>query len=140
MKSTEINEEAVLATDKIIPENFPFVMVNLLHFKEQADYGSRKERSCSGMEAYLERYIPAFTKIAEVEGIDVQINYIGAVNGHIVAPPDEHWDIVALVHYPSFTAFRKIVESAMYKTTAEHHRLASLEDLRTIAMVKADIV
>jgi len=142
MKSTEIDQNAVLATEKAIPENTLFIMLNLLRFKEQADYGDRKdEKPCSGMEAYIERYVPAFNKVVAAEGtVDIQLTYVGAVNGHVVAPPNEHWDIVALAQYPNFAAFRKVTESPLYKATAEHHRLAALEDLRLIATVKADIV
>ena len=141
MRTIIINQDAVLAAEKQIPENTPFVMLNLLKFKPQADYGDRKgEKPCSGMEAYLERYIPAFNKVVEAEGIiGMQLTYIGAVNGLIVAPADEQWDVVALVQYPGFEAFRKASESPLYKATAEHHRLAALDDLRLIATVKADL-
>ena len=94
MKSTEIDQDAVIAAETTIHENTPVIMLNLLRFNKQAEYGNRKdEKPCSGMEAYLERYVPAFNKVAEAEGIHVQLNYVGTVNGHMVAPPDERWDI-----------------------------------------------
>ncbi|WP_221393658.1 hypothetical protein [Dyadobacter sp. NIV53] len=139
MKTSIINHQAVVLTEDTIPENTPFIMLNLLRFKTKAYYASEQDHApCSGQEAYLSRYIPAFNKAAIAEDVaDIQINFIGSVVGHLVSPTDEHWDIVALVEYPSFAAFRKISESRIYMEEAEHHRVAALEDWRLIATVKA---
>jgi hypothetical protein len=138
MKTTIVNQQAVILTEGLIPEKTPFTMLNLLRFKAKAEYGKQQDLApCSGQEAYLTRYIPAFNKIANAEGIvDIQINFIGSVLGHLVAPTDEHWDIIALVQYPSFAAFRKVSESPVYLEEAEHHRLAALEDWRLLATMK----
>jgi hypothetical protein len=138
MKTTAIDPQAVLTAQDKIPEHTPFVMLNLLRFKDKADYGDRKDFDpCSGQEAYLQRYIPGFNKAAKAENIsDIEINYIGSVQGQIAAPYDEQWDIVALVQYPDFATFRKVSESKVYLADAEPHRLAALEDFRLIATVK----
>jgi hypothetical protein len=142
MKRTIIDPNAVIAAQEKIPENTPFVMLNLLHFKNRADYGDRKEiLPCSGHEAYLERYIPAFNKAVSTENVTgIKINFIGSVTGLLVAPTDEHWDIIAMVQYPDFATFRKVSESKVYLLEAEPHRLAALEDLRLIAtmMIEAE--
>jgi hypothetical protein len=140
MKTTIIDPEAVIAAQDKIPENTPFVMLNLLHFKEKADYNDQKGfTSCSGQEAYLERYVPAFNKVAKAENITgIKINYIGSVAGLLAVPSDEHWDIIALVQYPDFATFRKVSESKAYLTDAEPHRLAALEDLRLIATLAVE--
>lgn len=54
----------------------------------------------------------------------------------VVAPADEGWDDVAIVQYPSFAAFRAVIESEDYRTTAEPHRMAALDDMRLIAMLQ----
>ena len=137
MKTTIIDPNAVITAQDKIPQNTPFVMLNLLHFKNQADYGDRKDvKACSGREAYLERYVPAFNKAVKDENIaGIKINYIGSVAGLLAAPAEEHWDIVALVQYPDFATFRKVSESKAYLKDAEPHRLAALEDLRLIATI-----
>jgi len=137
MKTTIIDRTAVIAAQGNIPENTPFVMLNLLRFKERADYEERKDIApCSGQEAYLERYVPAFNNAAKAENItDIKINYIGSVAGLLAAPAGEQWDIVAMVQYPDFATFRKISESKSYMEDAEPHRLAALEDLRLIATI-----
>lgn len=140
MKTTIIKPQAVKEAQGKIPESTGFVMVNLLHFKEQADYGDKKDViPCSGQEAYLNRYVPAFNKVAEAENISgITINYIGSVAGLLAVPPDEHWDIIALVQYPDYAAFRKVSESKAYLEDAEPHRLAALEDLRLIATLPVE--
>ena len=134
MKPIEIDPKDLLAATAIIPENTPILMLNLLRYKAQADYGQRTDISpCTGYEAYFQRYIPAFTKIASgIEGI--QPFFIS--NALISLVGEEVWDNVALVEYPNFAAFRKVVESPEYETEAIHHRLAALDNWRLIVTVK----
>lgn len=134
MKATEINPEAVLLTNSTLSKDEPFYMLNLLKFKEKADYGNDTDfEPCTGREAYLMRYAPAFNKVTE--GDDIKLLIAGTVIASIVGPSDEHWDLAALVQYPNFAAFKKVIESDSYKKQAEPHRLAALEDLRLIATV-----
>ena len=135
MKTTIIEQMAVITVENTIPADSPFTMVNLLRFRKQADYAHRHNiKPCSGQDAYLQHYVPAFNKAAEAEGVQgIQIVYIGKVAGAIVAPDSEQWDVIALVQYPSFAAFRKVSESDIYLQEAEYHRLAALDDLRLIA-------
>ena len=135
MKTTVIEDRAVLAVENNLSIESPFTMLNLLHFREQANYEHSEDiKPCSGQEAYLQHYIPAFNKAAEAEGVKgIQMVYIGKVAGTIVAPESEQWDVIALVQYPSFAAFRKVSESDIYLQEAEYHRLAALDDLRLIA-------
>ena len=135
MKTTVIEKGAVSTVEDIIPADSPFTMLNLLSFREKADYSERRDiKPCSGQEAYLQNYIPAFNKAAQSEGVtDIQITYIGKVAGALAAPADEKWDVIALVRYPSFAVFKKVSESPVYIEEAEVHRLAALDDLRLIA-------
>lgn len=65
MKGIEINQENVLAAEKLIPENTPFLMLNLLRYKERADYGAGQDQpQLTGQEVYLQRYVPAFVELA----------------------------------------------------------------------------
>ena len=48
MQTVDIDPAAVLAAASVIPEGQPIVMINLLRYREQADYGGRAEfRPCS---------------------------------------------------------------------------------------------
>ena len=78
---------------------------------------------------------PAFGKLASaIPGI--QVLFLGAVHAGIVIGPEEIWDEVALVEYPSLEAFRSIVESQDYHAEADPHRKAALENWRLIATSK----
>ena len=135
-----MNKENLAAAAEAIPADKPILMLNLLRYREQADYGERADAEpCSGREAYLERYVPAFNKIVADLGVKgINLFYTGAVVGQLVVPPDEKWDTVAVVEYPNFAAFRRVAESSEYQREAEFHRTAALEDSRLIATTKME--
>ena len=138
MRTTEMHPEDVQAAAGVIPEGAPFFMLNLLRYREHADYGDRTDVApASGREAYHERYVPAFGQVAaEVGAEGIQISWVGVVLARVVGPADERWDEVAIVEYPSFAAFRRVTESPEYEAQAAPHRKAALEDLRLIATAK----
>lgn len=80
------------------PSEAPFVMLNLLKFKQQG-----------GREAYL-RYI----KEAEpyVTGVGAKVIYFGKANEMLNGT--EQWDIVMLVQYPSRKAFLQMASDPGY--------------------------
>lgn len=141
MRTIEMNKENLSASAAAIPADKPVFMINLVRYREQADYGARADAEpCSGREAYLERYVPAFNKIVADLGVkEINLFYTGAVVGQLVAPPDEKWDAVAVVEYPNFAAFRRVAESSEYQREAEFHRTAALEDSRLIATTKMEL-
>jgi len=103
-------------------EDGPFVMVNLLKFKPQAQYEDGSDASLSGREAYA-RYGEAVSKL--VEGLGGRIRYSGAVTGLLLGEVEELWDMVALAEYPSLAAFRAMAMSPEMHAI-EHHRKAGL--------------
>ena len=65
MQTTELSQQNIAAAAGTVPENTPFVMLNLLRYNKEADYGDRTEFGrCSGREAYFHRYVPAFAQVA----------------------------------------------------------------------------
>lgn len=138
MKTVEMTPEAIQAAADAVPAESPFFMVNLLRYKERADYGDRTDVApCSGREAYFQRYLPAFNEVAAAEGITgITPSWVGTVLAHVIAPPDERWDDVAIVEYPSFAAFRRVSESPTYEAEVAPHRNAALEDSRLIATAR----
>ncbi len=139
MQVIELDPQNVAGASETIRENTLIVMLNLVRYKEQADYGDRAEFApCSGREAYYQRYAPAFAKIAECSETtkNFQVMFVGAVLARLVGPNDENWDDVVLVEYPNWAAFRGIVESPEYQRDAAPHRRAALADWRLIAMLK----
>lgn len=98
-------------------EDGPFTMVNLLKFKERAEYADGSDTELSGMEAYA-RYGTAVQKcIADVGGTP---GYAGAVTGLMLGEVEENWDMVALVEYPSLEAFQNMTTSPEYQKITVH--------------------
>lgn len=138
MRVVEMHPEDVVAAAGEIPEDVPVFMLNLLRYREQADYGDRTDVApSSGREAYHERYVPAFGKIAARVAPDgIRVSWLGSVLARVVGPTDERWDEIAIVEYPNFAAFRRVTESPEYEAQAAPHRRAALEDWRLIATSK----
>ncbi|SFR42210.1 Uncharacterized conserved protein, DUF1330 family [Marinobacter daqiaonensis] len=114
------------------PKGQPVVMLNLLKFREQADY---KERGggVSGRDAYREYGRGAIRCIQAVGG---QLVWSGRPTGTLIGPEDEQWDEVLLVRYPSLDAFLKMIDSPEYKSIV-HHRTAAIEDSRLMPMLES---
>lgn len=95
----------------------PFVMVNMLKFKEKAEYADGRETDLTGGQAYM-LYGQGVSKLIE----DVGGRHIigGAVTGLMVGQVEELWDVVALVEYPSSEAFQRMVQSEAYQEIHVH--------------------
>ena len=104
-------------------EDGPFVMVNLLKFKERAEYADGRETNLTGAEAYA-IYGSAVQKC--IADVGATAGFSGAVTGLLLGEVEENWDVVALVEYPSLEAFRTMMMSPEYQKIAVH-RSAGLE-------------
>ncbi len=110
------------------PKDHPVVMLNLLRFRERAQYKDETAER-SGREAYSLYMKEAAACVREVEA---EVIWSGRSLGSLIAPPDESWDQVLLVRYPSIDAFMAMIESQEYKGVVKH-RTAALEDSRLVA-------
>ena len=104
------------------PEDGPFVMINLLKFKERAEYADGTEPELSGRDAYR-RYGKAVQ--ACLASVDARSIYAGEVTELMLGHVDELWDMVALAQYPSRAAMAAMVASPDYQAI-EKHRIAGL--------------
>ena len=131
MNAIEVNPEDLLSAERKIPSGMQIVMLNLVAYRESVEYPGMER--CTGREAYLTRYAPAFNKAAAAAGVNgIEVVYLGAVAASIVPHPKCQWDEVVLVRYPSFSALRKVIESPLYKSDAEPLRKAALKDWQFI--------
>ena len=103
-------------------EDGPFVMVNLLKFKERADYPEGSDAGLSGREAYARYGAGVQACLAAVGGKQL---YAGAVTELMLGEVQELWDMVALAQYPSRAAMMAMVQSPEYQAI-EKHRVAGL--------------
>jgi uncharacterized protein (DUF1330 family) len=101
------------------PEDGPFIMVNLLKFKDEAEYADGSDANLSGRKAYM-RYGAEVQKcIADVGARSVSS---GLVAGLMLGEVEDLWDMVALVEYPSLEAMKKMVMSPEYQAIAVHRK------------------
>ncbi len=98
-------------------EDGPFVMINLLKFKEKAEYPDGADADMTGREAYM-RY--GMAVIAHVERVGGKPGYAGPVTGLMLGEVEELWDMVALAQYPSLAAMRAMVENPEYQAISIH--------------------
>lgn len=103
----------------------PINMVNLLKFKEKAEYPDDHElhdKGMSGAQAYA-LYGAAVTKL--LEGFGGEMRFFGEVQRLMLGEIDELWDQVAIATYPSRKAMVDMILSEEYHAI-EVHRNAGL--------------
>lgn len=115
-----------------VPDEGPVVMLNLLRFRERADYTNapdlEPEGGATGREAYA-RYMREMRPVLEASGGEVLFS--GTSSHFLIGPQDETWDHVLLVRQASkaaFLAFASDPESQ--RITA--HRAAAISDSRLL--------
>lgn len=115
----------------------PIVMLNLLRYRDEADYTEAPdlapEAPISGREAY-QRYSEGVLPI--LAGIGGGIELFGPCHGTLIGPADEAWDEIVLVRYPDTAAFVGMVSSAEYQAITGH-RTAALADSRLVRTTAA---
>lgn len=128
MNSINPSEAAIRKFSDEAVDSKPIIMVNLLKFREVADYGDGRNSGVSGQQAYARYSKAAIPLVWEVGG---QVLWFGKVRSTFIAPEGESWDEAALVLYPNRAAFLRMVTSPVYQQ-AMPHRTAALADSRLI--------
>lgn len=95
----------------------PIYMVNLLKFKEHAEYDDGRDTELSGSEAYALYGAGVVPLVAEHGG---RIVFSGAVNWLMLGQADDLWDQVAVVEYPNRGALVAMAMSDAYQEIAVH--------------------
>jgi uncharacterized protein (DUF1330 family) len=101
----------------------PIAMLNLLKFKDQAEYEDDRPCDLTGEQAY-KLYATAFREIMEPRG--VRILYAGATRGVLIGGGDDLWDEVAIIQYPDAQVMLDMLRDETYQA-AQQHRAAGLE-------------
>jgi uncharacterized protein (DUF1330 family) len=130
-------ENAVVPTPEQIQEltaeghDRPIYMVNLLKFKEKAEYEDGRETELTGQQAYGIYGSEVVAHLAQVGGKPV---IGGRVTGLRLGVVEELWDSVAIAMYPNRKAMLKMITDPEYLKSAEH-RSAGLAGQLNIEMV-----
>jgi len=138
MGSIEVTRAELEDAGKHLAEAGPVYMVNMVRYRDQADYRGKSEHPpCSGREAYFQRYAPAFNKVAA--GADYGLFWVGNVRNVLVGGEGEQWDDIVIVRYSSFATLRQILDSSAYEEQAAPHRRAALADWRFIVTTEPNL-
>ncbi len=108
----------------------PVSMLNLLKFKEKAEYADGRETDLTGAEAYG-LYGRDMSRWVTSQG--GRLLFSGPAQHLVLGQADELWDQVAIMEYPSKEAFVKIVSAPEVAEWAVH-RTAGLEGQLLIAV------
>jgi uncharacterized protein (DUF1330 family) len=106
------------------PDEGPVVMLNLLKFKEKAEGSGGSGASEYGT------YSDAAVQMVEARG--GKVLWMGRADQILIGDPEEAWDAVALVQYPSRKDFVEMVSTPEYES-AHEHRESGLERTVLIA-------
>ena len=105
------------------PEIGPIKMLNLLKFKERAEYSDGRQTKLSGIEAYSIYSIETQEHLKKVGG---KLVFSGPVSRLMIGEADELWDAVGIAEYPNRAAMLKMITDSAYLKSSEH-REAGLE-------------
>ena len=101
----------------------PIYMLNLLRFKDNAEYEDGRQTDLSGQEAYAIYGAEVQAHLAKVGGQGI---FAGRVSRLMLGEVEDLWDMVAIAMYPSKKAMLKMVSDPDYIESAKH-RSAGLE-------------
>ena len=100
----------------------PIYMLNLLKFREKAEYEDGRETELTGAQAYA---IYGKNTAEIVKDLGGSIVFGGVPRNMVIGQIDDMWDQVAIVEYPSMEAMGKMMKMPEYQ--AGHvHRHAGL--------------
>lgn len=112
-------------------------MLNLWKFRPVAVYDPTSSPeiislpSCTGQEAWQNRYVPIFFALPTMTG--TRVPFSGKMVARVLCLQDEGWDEMALVKYESIKVFKDTIMSEEYQRTSVPHRVAALADARLFA-------
>ena len=101
----------------------PIYMVNLLKFKDKAEYPDKRETDLSGKEAYAIYAEEVQHHLAKVGAKSI---FGASVKRLMLGEVEELWDSVAIATYPNRKAMLEMISDPDYIKSAQH-RVAGLK-------------
>ncbi len=102
--------------------NGKLYMLNLLKFREKAEYADGRATGLTGAEAYALYGEMVGKIIADMGGRTI---FSGVPRVMVIGDGEPEWDAVAIIEYPDIDGFRKMTTSEEYQV-AHVHREAGL--------------
>jgi uncharacterized protein (DUF1330 family) len=110
----------------------PIYMLNLLTFKEKAEYPDGRDTDLTGAEAYAVYSAEVAGHLATVGGRGM---FAAKVERLMLGEVEELWDTAAIAMYPSRKAMMEMMSSSDYQASAVH-RTAGLAGQLNIELVE----
>jgi hypothetical protein len=111
------------------------VMLNLLRFRETADYSASPDlepdapiSGAAAYDIYIEHTLPHLRE----SGGDLE--FLGDGGAYLIGPADERWDVAMLVRHHSVETFMSFASNEAYLGSMGH-RLAAISDSRLLPLV-----
>ncbi len=111
----------------------PIYMVNLLKYKERAEYPDGRETSLTGREAYDLYGAGVVETLADVGG---RVVWGGEVTGLLIGKVEDLWDDVAIAMYPSGAAMIQMFTSEKYQAIHVHREAGLAGQLNIATRIK----
>ncbi|GIS23055.1 MAG: DUF1330 domain-containing protein [Gammaproteobacteria bacterium] len=108
----------------------PIFMVNLLKFKDRAEYPDKRESNLSGKEAFA---IYSKEVVGHLEKVGGKPIFGSEVTRLMLGEVEDLWDQVAIAMYPNRKAMLKMISDPDYIKSAQHQsgRLAGQLNIET---------
>lgn len=104
------------------------VMLNLLRFKDVADYSNAKDieplKPISGREAY-QMYIERTLPLLKESGGDIL--FLGQCDSFFIGPSEEKWDVIMLIKQKSLAKFLAFATDPEYLKVVRHREAAVID-------------
>ena len=110
-------------------------MLNLLKFKEKAEYEDGRETDLTGKEAYSIYGQEVVKHLAKVGG---KLVFGGRISRLMIGEVEDLWDSVAIAEYPSRKAMLEMLMDPDYQKS-EEHREAGLEGQLNIEIKEGEL-
>lgn len=110
----------------------PIYMLNLLKFKEKAEYADGRDTDLTGAQAYAIYGAEVVGHLAKVGAMPM---FSARVERLMLGEVEELWDTVAIAMYPSRKAMMEMMNSKDYQASAVH-RSAGLAGQLNIELVE----
>jgi uncharacterized protein (DUF1330 family) len=120
------------------PPDGPIVMLNLLRYREVADYSAHPDLApqspITGGDAYG---IYAAHTLPLLRAAGGEVLFTGSAMPFLIGPADETWDAVLLVRHQSAEVFLSFAQNEKY-LAGVGHRTAALADSRLLPIAEGE--
>ena len=111
-----VNEDQLRRMVEIDPaDDGPFYMINLIKFREKADYADGRETDLTGREADA-----LYAPFEFLQEIGAQIAFVANVESNLISLEGTQWEQIGIVLYPSRALFFAMTQDPEFQARAIH--------------------